>query len=654
MSREDDPPGESLDARTSGSADNMFRASVLAHRTGRIAEAIIGYEHLLRDAPERADVLNLLGLAQYQIGANDAAVAVLSRGRNSAPLDANIRNHLGLALSGLGRHSEACRAFLSAVLLEPNLPSPIANLGAVLQQIAPEQSIPALRYSLCFSGIAATIYSALASAYRATGDLDRAEAVIAEGLSKNPEAAALWLTLANIQTDRKTLVDAETALRRALELAPGLAEATSNLANNLRTRRLRVEAEAVVRRGLAHSPLDPLLLSTLGAVLYEVNDLSGSLLASRQAAVIAPSMTEPPANVAQVSHYYGDCEAAAKTTSWSLAMDPENRELHINQSTHLIGAGRLVEGWREWRWRLEANDTGLPATLWDGRSGQGRRLLIQAEQGLGDEVLFASCFAELGEVLRRGDFEQVVVECDRRLRPIFERSFPMFTFVDRLRDRSKGAGAVDYSEIVRAHRLDCWVPAGTLPAFYQTSVSGIETAPYLYPDLDRVAVFRDWLEGLGPGRKIGLCWRSLRDRDRSDIMYPTLPDCRDLLELPNTEFISLQYDHADAEIDALHKEHRLTVHKPDLDITEDLDGVLALTAALDGVVSGDTIAFMLANTCGKPAIVMSYGYLWTSLSVDGKSPWFPTAQIVERNPAEPWAQAMKRIADATTHKFGSP
>src|SRR3546814_7400421 len=76
----------------------------------------------------------------------------------------------------------------------------------------------------------------------------------------------------------------------------------------------------------------------------------------------------------------------------------------------------------------------LPPTAWSG--GTTDRLLVLAEQGLGDELLFASCWEDLAALVRQGRLRSVRIEVDGRLRPLAARTFPELGWIDRdRRDR---------------------------------------------------------------------------------------------------------------------------------------------------------------------------------------------------------------------------
>src|SRR5262249_17843449 len=92
-----------------------------------------------------------------------------------------------------------------------------------------------------------------------------------------------------------------------------------------------------------------------------------------------------------------------------------------------LALGRLGEGWREYEERhnprfSQSNYFAVDAPRWDGEDLKGRKLLVAGEQGLGDEIMLASLIPDLIE--RVGPQGKLMIACDHRLVPLFQRSFP--------------------------------------------------------------------------------------------------------------------------------------------------------------------------------------------------------------------------------------
>ena len=112
----------------------------------------------------------------------------------------------------------------------------------------------------------------------------------------------------------------------------------------------------------------------------------------------------------------------AKTPGWeAAAIKNMDRDW-----TFRVGCAKLALGdlsWDYWGYR-NPRDFHIPnlAPWWDGTPVDN--LLILGEQGLGDEILFMSCLNDVRA-------KNITVECDKRLVPVFSRSFPDVEFIGR-------------------------------------------------------------------------------------------------------------------------------------------------------------------------------------------------------------------------------
>ena len=81
-----------------------------------------------------------------------------------------------------------------------------------------------------------------------------------------------------------------------------------------------------------------------------------------------------------------------------MELAPDDPVLHNTLATYLLAAGQLEQGWAEYQWREKAPglqpNIGLPERRWVAWEPPGHRLLVTAEQGLGDEIMFATCLPD--------------------------------------------------------------------------------------------------------------------------------------------------------------------------------------------------------------------------------------------------------------------
>jgi hypothetical protein len=348
---------------------------------------------------------------------------------------------------------------------------------------------------------------------------------------------------------------------------------------------------------------------------------------------LRPEVPDAHNNLATMANLDGRPEDAAPHLRRALRLDPGFALAAWNLGLLALADGDIEAGWAGYGRRFSARQLQrarrIPRPEWRGEALSGRRLLVWSEQGVGDEILFASCFDAL-----EGLDGPVTVECDRRLVSLFARSFP---WVAVRAETADGQGR----ETVDPPDCDLQAAAGALPALFRNRLGDFSPrAACLTPDPARVALWRDRLAALGPGLRIGLAWRSQIVTAQRQSAYTTLADWRALLDLPGVVTVNLQYGDCAAELAAVEGDGRRLHRWDDLNLKDDFEGVAALMTNLDLVLSPATAAGELAGALGVP--VWRLGTRdWTQLGT-GVRPWFPSMRLIQPRPGE-------GLADAVTH-----
>ncbi len=95
------------------------------------AEARRAYEAVLATGVARPEIFSNLGLATWQLGQRDAAVAVIDRGVARFPDSTDLLYRRGRVLQDLGRVDDALAAFRAVVALAPGHPQATAAIAAI-------------------------------------------------------------------------------------------------------------------------------------------------------------------------------------------------------------------------------------------------------------------------------------------------------------------------------------------------------------------------------------------------------------------------------------------------------------------------------------------------------------------------------------------
>jgi len=321
----------------------------------------------------------------------------------------------------------------------------------------------------------------------------------------------------------------------------------------------------------------------------------------------------------------------------ALALQPEFPLASFHRAMADLLVGNFERGWAGYELRrLSAGHapaaSGLPR--WDGSSLAGRTLLIAREQGLGDEIMFASMLPQL--VAQAG---RCIVECDPRLVATFRRSFPAATVFGT----PSGGGL---PPAIARSSIDAAIEAGSLPGLLRRRASDFPRHQgYLSADPQQVARWRERLAATGPGLKVGLSWTGGVRMTRRQLRSLSLEQLLPLLRTPGVRFFSLQYTaNARADIDALRARHGIVIEHWD-DAIRDYDQTAALVCALDQVVSVCTAVAHLGGALGRPVWVLAPVSPEWRYGLTGESmPWYPSVRLFRQDRYDEWPPVIDAAA----------
>ena len=597
----------------------------------------------LVDAPADEELSVELGVMLNAQGRYRDACDVLAPAAEAHGGNALLHFTLGTALQGMGRLPEAVARLRHALGCEPMLQGACNNLGVALLDLGDgDAALPVLRRAMVLSPDDAMVVNnhgtALENRYDPDADPGPPARWYRRALRLRPDYGKALINLAGIRGALRQTDAAEDLYRRAVAAEPRNTEAYANMASIRLDRDDLAGAERLYRRALAINPGRPETLTGYGLALQMRGRIEEAEAAHRQALAIDARNADAAANLGMlIWQYRQDAAAAEPWMSLALSINPALGSAHLNRGLLRLAGGDFAGGWDDYRWRFRAKgyvSRRIAVPPWRGEAPTGRRLLVWREQGVGDEILFASCFPSL--IARAG---HVVIECDRRLVPLFARSFPTAT----VREQSVGASG---QELIEPPDVDAHVAAGDLPGLLRESLSAFEPqGAWLVPDPALVEHWRARLAALGPGLRVGIGWRSqLMTTDRK-ASYVMLEHWGPLFAIPGVVFVNLQYGDCDAELAAAEERFGVRIHRwDDLDLKDDFDGAAALTANLDLVISPAMSAGELAGGLGVP--VWRFGHRdWTQLGT-GVRPWFPSMRLFQPNPGEGLEAVMGRIAKA--------
>lgn len=564
------------------------------------------------------------------------AVETCRRGLERAPGNALAWSEMAHALRWQGKLDDALSAAAKAIELAPDLATAWFNLGAVQgEQGDVARGIESYRKALELQPAFAEAWSNLGDALGTTGDNAGEIEAYLRAIGSNPRLAPVWSNLGNALREDGWHVEAVSACRRALELDPDFAAGWNNLGNALLDTGQHEAAVAACESALRLAPGLAEAWSTLGAALHALGRHDDAIRAHRKAIEINPGAAHHHYSLGLALQHCGRGEEAIASYRRALAADPNHAQAHWDMSVALLESGELAEGWKEyeWRWRrrhAEARRYGFSA--WDGDASKPRRLLLWAEQGVGDQILYGSMIPDLVSS-RVG----ITLEVDPRLAPLFQRSFPGITVIPQ-RD-PPAANPAGY---------DCQASLGSLGRWLRPSLEGFPRHPgYLKPDPLRAGEYRARLLGAQPAPLVGISWKSA-NREFGRYKSLSLNDWAGILQVPHVHFVDLQYGETASERERAERQAGARIeHLPEVDLYNDLEGLAALCAACDLVITASNVTAHVAGALGRPVWLLvpkANGRHWYWFSGRTGSPWYPSMRIFTQQTAGDWSGVLEAVA----------
>jgi len=467
-------------------------------------------------------------------------------------------------------------------------------------------------------------------------------------LAVQPDDAKVLFALGNTAQALGLAAPAEQFFRRVLALEPERIEALVNLANLLRSMGQFDAAIALLQPVLAREPQSPELHLTMGSAFREKGDGEEAKTHYQAALAAQPGYVPALVNLADMLCDDGAREQARTLYDRALKAEPKNPQIRLNRAIlHLLNSD-LKDGWRDYAARVDipgkvpATEQGLAA--WTGGSLKGKRLLVRSEQGIGDQILFASMMPDL-LARARAEGGNVILECEPRLVPLFARSFPGALVKPAAIRSQNGKVIADYGWLKTVGGVNAAALMGDLPRFLRASLDRFP-APhsFLTPDADEMA---RWKSAFG-ANAIGICWRSGKLGGHRSLGYAPLEAWGHFLRQVEAPIVSVQYDGTTEEIAALERLSGRKIIVPEgIDQKNELDRACALMAALGVVVSAPTAVSWLSAGAGVPTLKMLYSLSWTALG-QTHEPFAPACRCVMPERFGDWndvfAQAAALIA----------
>jgi hypothetical protein len=304
--------------------------------------------------------------------------------------------------------------------------------------------------------------------------------------------------------------------------------------------------------------------------------------------------------------------------------------------------GEFQKGWAlyDWRWKnpnFKPDKIRPPRPEWT--PGAKQRVLLWAEQGVGDEIMFGTLMSDF-----KGHCTELLVEVDERLLPLYQRSMPEgFTFVPR-------------HSVVPEQDYDSQISMASLCRYLRQDEAQFLQArkAYLKNDAQRTQSIRDEL-ALAPGRLIcGISWYS-QNADIGAAKSIQLHELIRHLNLPECHWVNLQYGDMSEHMAQVKTDLGVDIVQcHSVDNRKDIDGLASLIDACDVVISISNTTVHLAGALGKKVHVMlPFCADWRWQHNRDDSIWYPDVQLHRQPTPGDWRSVFAQVRAALISQLES-
>lgn len=398
-----------------------------------------------------------------------------------------------------------------------------------------------------------------------------------------------------------------------------------------------------LRRALAQEQRQVNLWMTYAATLHDLNRYEEARDAMLVANKMFPTDPMPIANIAATYSQEGKWSDAIEWAVKALEIDPDNHVARITRNFAYLSIGRWVSAWEDAKYLYGKhlnvriyNPPELEEPMWDG--SKGKTVVVQADQGIGDIIMFAQCLPQMA-----ADCKEVILEVAPRLVPLMKRTFPMVTVEGTLKDnRQTWAG----ERVGTERQVDAHVHISYLGNWYRKLDRDFPRTAYLKPHEGKVAEWSEWLQQF-PKPWVGIAWKGGIQATQHHLRSMDLQDFAPIIKSGGTMF-DLSYTDNRLEVSCWNIDNQQQIVVPPID-TDDYDNTVALIAALDKIVTVTTSVAHVCGSLGRQALVLVPSvpqWRYAYRCGDGMI-WYPegSVRLVRQVPGEQsWLPAVTRAA----------
>ena len=342
---------------------------------------------------------------------------------------------------------------------------------------------------------------------------------------------------------------------------------------------------------------------------------------------LSPNHLKAQINLASAQKEIGRLSDAGKTLAAAAMLAPANPEILWNEALLLLSLGDYQSGWAAYEARRSLPGFAIrhqDKPSWNGTSREGGKLLIHAEQGLGDTIQFCRYLSQFVE----SDIDYVI-EVPEKLLPLLS-SLPT---------------SENHVAVAEKPRCDFQAPLLSLPDLIGPAEPFFpSTGAYLSAEEYSVIEWQERLPSDGKQR-VAICWQGNPDYRADTSRSVPLEAFAPIAELPYVRLISLQQGDATKGLGNQPWGFDVVSLGNDIDLEGAFLDSAAILKSVDLLITSDTAMAHLGGALGVETwLALAFVPDWRWGLSGTETPWYPSMTLYRQPQHGDWASVFNKMA----------
>lgn len=447
--------------------------------------------------------------------------------------------------------------------------------------------------------------------------------------------------------------EAVEIIQTALELDPTCADNYNNIGLAYAGLENHERAIENIKKAVEINPEQYLFLNNLALQYRIIGEYEKSVETMKKAIEFCPNSAQMLTNLGGLYAEMKEIDKSIDCFHKAIKHCPSYSAAHVDLACSHFLKREWKEGFEEYEWRFDYftqmeyyKKSYDQNKRWNGRNSlEGKRILIYAEQGLGDAIQFIRYMPKLKE---KG--AHVIVHCSPNLDPLLKRCEGVDETVNRDIVNHTGDEFPEY---------DYQCAMVSLPwLLKEFEITG---EPYIKPVTTN---FKNFIEDeYGKEKlKIGIVWAGSPAHPKDKNRSIPLKEFMSIYEMEDIQLFSLQFDtrprkyglNFDMGFDMRPGSDGKIVDLAEgcenmslVDLTkmiQTMEDTCTILAGLDLVIACDTSVVHLAGSMGVPCwMCLPYNNDWRWGTTESTTEWYDSVKLFRQPERNDWSSVMKEV-----------